>query len=228
MDEQVNIVNAEVLLRERGIKLTAESRSEMGAFKSAITAELDYDGATFVVGGTLFGNDMQRLIRLQDYRLEAYLDGVLLVFIHEDVPGIIGTIGTVFGKHNVNIAQMAVGRATGEEPGGQAIGVLNLDGIPPREAIEDVLRHEGLHKAYTIELPPRHATDLAARVESTVGLSIRGSYRRLRAFAKSRLICVNVENWRWIPDYFQLVQWYGLFTGCGPYSVITLVAVWQN
>jgi D-3-phosphoglycerate dehydrogenase len=154
LDEQVNIVNAEVLLRERGIKLTAESRPEMGAFKSAITAELDYDGATFVVGGTLFGNDMQRLIRLQDYRLEAYLDGVLLVFIHEDVPGIIGTIGTVFGKHNVNIAQMAVGRATGEEPGGQAIGVLNLDGIPPREAIEDVLRHDGLHKAYTIELPP--------------------------------------------------------------------------
>lgn len=154
LDEPVNVVNAEVLLKDRGIKLTAESRSEMGAFKSAITAELDCESETFVAGGTVFGNDMPRLIRLQDYRLEAYLDGVLLVFIHEDVPGIIGTIGTVLGKHNVNIAQMAVGRASGEKPGGKAIGILNLDAIPPQQVIDEILHHQGIQRAYTIELPP--------------------------------------------------------------------------
>lgn len=164
LDEPVNIVNAQVLLRDRGIKLTAQSRSEMGAFKSAITAELDCDGGPFVVGGTLFGIDMQRLFRLQDYRLEAYLDGVLLVFLHDDVPGIIGMIGTVFGKHNVNIAQMAVGRAIGEQPGGEAIGVLNLDAVPPQAAIDEILQHKSVRKAYTIELPP--AGKLPAWMES--------------------------------------------------------------
>ena len=54
---------------------------------------------------------MPRLVSLDDYRLEAYLDGCLLVFRHQDVPGIIGSVGTVFGQHGVNIAQMAVGRA---------------------------------------------------------------------------------------------------------------------
>ena len=71
---------------------------------------------------------MPRLIRLGDFRLEAYLDGNLLVFTHNDVPGIIGAVGTIFGNHRVNIAQMSVGRAA---PGGGAIGVLNLDAVPP-------------------------------------------------------------------------------------------------
>ena len=78
---------------------------------------------------------MPRLIRLDDFRLEAYLDGNLLVFTHNDVPGIIGVVGTIFGSHKVNIAQMAVGRAT---PGGAAIGVLNLDGLPAEDAVAEV------------------------------------------------------------------------------------------
>ncbi len=66
---------------------------------------------------------MVRLVQLDDYRLEAYLDGVLMVFTHRDVPGIIGRVGTIFGQHQVNIAQMSVGRAS-DKPGGDAIGVL--------------------------------------------------------------------------------------------------------
>ena len=81
---------------------------------------------------------MARLVQLGDYRLEAYLDGFLMIFTHRDVPGIIGHVGTIFGKHHVNIAQMSVGRA-GHAPGGEAIGVLNLDNMPPAEALADVL-----------------------------------------------------------------------------------------
>ncbi len=154
VDEEANIVNAEVLLRERGIQLVEESRSEMGAFRSSMTAEVVTDHRTYRAGGTLFGNDMPRLIRLGDYRLEAYLDGNLLVFMHDDVPGIIGSVGTIFGRHNVNIAQMAVGRA-GDAPGGASLGVLNLDEIPPPAAIEEVLQHEHIHHVDVIQLPPQ-------------------------------------------------------------------------
>jgi D-3-phosphoglycerate dehydrogenase len=91
-------------------------------------------------------------VRLGEYRLEAFLDGNLLIFTHDDVPGIIGSIGTTFGKHNVNIAQMAVGRA-GSAPGGGAIGVLNIDGIPPQEAIDETLQHTHIHSVNVIELP---------------------------------------------------------------------------
>jgi D-3-phosphoglycerate dehydrogenase len=151
LEEDVNIVNAELLLRERGIKLTEESRSEPGAFSSSMSAEVSSGTHDkFVASGTLFGNDMPRLIRLGDFRLEAYLDGNLLAFTHNDVPGIIGTVGTIFGNHRVNIAQMSVGRTA---PGGTAIGVLNLDALPPAAALAEVSSHEDIQSVRVIELP---------------------------------------------------------------------------
>jgi D-3-phosphoglycerate dehydrogenase len=152
MADEANIVNAEVLLKERGIQLSEESRTEMGAFSSSITVEVTSGGQKYEAAGTLFGNNMPRLVKLGDYRLEAYLDGILLIFTHNDVPGIIGTVGTVFGKHNVNIAQMSVGRA-GSAPGGDAIGVLNLDSVPPKAALDALSACKDLKSVQVIELP---------------------------------------------------------------------------
>ena len=151
IDEEVNVVNSELLLRERGIELIEQSSSEKGAFTSSITASVETDEKNYTVGGTLFGNEMPRLFRVDGYRLEAYLDGNLFVFHHQDVPGIIGLVGTIFGTHNVNIAQMAVGR---DQPGGQAVGVLNLDGPPGDKAIDEVLKHPHIDNAQVVELPP--------------------------------------------------------------------------
>ena len=92
---------------------------------------------TYVAAGTLFGKEFIRLVRLGPYRLDAHLDGKLLIFTHRDVPGLIGFIGTTFGRHNVNIAQMNVGR---EQPGGEAIGVVNLDSVPSEAALDEVRR----------------------------------------------------------------------------------------
>src|SRR5688572_13468418 len=152
LEEDVNVVNAELLLRERGIKLSEESRAEPGAFSSALAVEVESDsGEKFSAAGTLFGNNMPRLIRLDAFRLEAYLDGILLVFTHHDVPGIIGKVGTIFGNHRVNIAQMAVGRTA---PGGEAIGILNLDALPPKAALDEVSSHNDVSSVRVIELPP--------------------------------------------------------------------------
>jgi D-3-phosphoglycerate dehydrogenase / 2-oxoglutarate reductase len=152
LDEDVNIVNAEVLLRERGIELREDSNRDMGAFRSSMTASVTCGGLTHVAAGTLFGANMPRLIRLEDFRLEAYLDGILMIFLHDDVPGIIGTVGTIFGRHNVNIAQMSVGRS-GAARGGEAIGVLNLDDVPPDEALEEVLQHPHIRRLRVVEMP---------------------------------------------------------------------------
>ncbi len=151
LDEEVNLVNAELALKQRGVELIEESRSDMGAFRSSMSAEVVSEQFSRRAMGTVFGQNMPRLISLGDYRLEAYLDGWLLVFSHKDVPGIIGSVGTVFGQHNVNIAQMAVGRAS---PGGQAIGVLNLDGEPPAAALEAVRNLPAITSAIVVQLPP--------------------------------------------------------------------------
>ncbi len=75
LDQEVNLVNAELLLRQRGIKLAEESRSEMGSFRSSMSAEVTTDHAQHRATGTIFGQHMPRLVALDDFRLEAYLDG---------------------------------------------------------------------------------------------------------------------------------------------------------
>lgn len=152
MADDVNIINSEMLLRERGIELTENRNRDLGAFSSSITAEVSGSGQRVKAGVTVFGNNMPRLISIDDYRLEAYLDGHMLFFTHTDVPGIIGRVGTVFGQHQVNIAQMSVGRAS-QQPGGHAIGVLNLDGQPPRMALEQLMAISAIEKVQIIELP---------------------------------------------------------------------------
>jgi D-3-phosphoglycerate dehydrogenase len=151
LDQEVNLVNAELFLKQRGIDLVEESRSDMGAFRSSMSAEVLTDKSQHRATGTVFGQNMPRLVSLDEYRLEAYLDGWLLVFRHHDVPGIIGSVGTIFGQHGVNIAQMAVGRAS---PGGEAVGVLNLDGEPAQAAVGAVRKLPAISSAVVVELPP--------------------------------------------------------------------------
>lgn len=153
MRDEINLVNAEVLLRERGIELIEESRTDMGAFSSVIQAELTTETGSYQVAGTVFGQRMARLVQVGDYRLDAFLDGTLMIFTHRDVPGIIGRVGTIFGTHDVNIAQMAVGRDS-DTPAGHAIGILNLDNPPPPEALREVQAHPDILTAHVIELPP--------------------------------------------------------------------------
>ncbi len=153
MQSVVNLVNAEVLLRERGIELVEERSSDVGDFRSLITAEVASDARTAVAAGTLFGNDMPRLVRKGSFRLESRLEGILLLTTHRDVPGVIGKVGQVCGKYQVNIAYLSVGRGT-ERPGAEAIGIYALDSQPPAEALAEILGLEPILRAGVIHLPP--------------------------------------------------------------------------
>jgi D-3-phosphoglycerate dehydrogenase len=150
MSETANLVNAESLLKERGIRLVEEKSTQSGAFRAAMSVEVAGHGGRHSFTGTILGNDMPRLVAIDDYRLEAFLDGCLIVFTHRDVPGIIGAIGTVLGQHGVNIAQMAVGR---NQRGGDAVGVLNVDGEPSEAALKAIRGHEAITGATVVHLP---------------------------------------------------------------------------
>ena len=146
----VNLVNAELLTRERGIEIETIKQAKKGDFASAMQADVETEKKSYTAVGTLFGDQYLRLVQLGDYRLEAYLDGTLVVFSHRDLPGLIGFVGTAFGRHGVNIAAMAVGRQT---PGGEAIGVLNVDNIPPDAAIEEIGQGEHITSVSVVSLP---------------------------------------------------------------------------
>ena len=96
--------------RTRHRDLVEQRSTDIGDFSSLITAEVVSEEKTSSAAGTLFGNNMPRLVTKNGCRLESFLDGTLMIFTHRDMPGVIGSVGTIFGRHQVNIAQMAVGR----------------------------------------------------------------------------------------------------------------------
>jgi len=152
--QQVNIVNAELLARERGIEIVEQSSSKKGDFSTLIRAEVFTEKKSYTAAATLFGNQYLRIVQLGPYHMDTFMDGILLIFTHRDVPGLIGFIGTIFGKHQVNIAQMTVGR---QVPGGEAIAVLNLDNMPPEEALKEVRAHPQISSLSVVQLPPAGA-----------------------------------------------------------------------
>jgi D-3-phosphoglycerate dehydrogenase len=151
LDQNVNIVNAPLLAAERGIEIVEQISTQQGDFSTLLRVDLTTDKKSYTAAGTLFGNQFLRLVQLGQHHLEAFMDGVMLLFTHRDVPGLIGFIGTIFGKHQVNIAQMTVGR---QQPGGEAIAVLNLDSLPPEEALKEVRSHPQISSLSVVRLPP--------------------------------------------------------------------------
>ncbi len=153
-DSGVNIVNAEMLARERGINITESSSSERGDFSTLVSATVVTDTGELTAAGTIFGNQFLRLVKLGDFHLDAYLDGQLLMYHHIDAPGLIGFMGTVFGKHNVNIAHLSLGRKV---PGGPAVAVLNLDNAPSAESLAEISTHDKVIAVDVVRLPPAAA-----------------------------------------------------------------------
>jgi D-3-phosphoglycerate dehydrogenase len=150
LEEQVNLVNAMTLARERGIDIEERAAEAPGDFGTLIQSEVTTERKTYLASGTLFGKQFLRLVRLGSYLLDAHIDGTLLVFTHMDRPGLIGFIGRTLGDEGVNIAQMNVGR---EQQGGEAIGVVNLDSVPSPKALETVQNHPDILSLSVIKLP---------------------------------------------------------------------------
>lgn len=150
-EQQVNLVNAEYLATERGIELAEATSPHATDFSSLVKTEVETDHGVTEATGTVRGTQYSRLVRLGAYRLDSFLDGILLFYHHQDKPGLIGAVGTICGEYGVNIAQMNVGR---RDKGGDALGVLAVDSEPPAEAIEKIRQDPRISEVSIVQLPP--------------------------------------------------------------------------
>jgi D-3-phosphoglycerate dehydrogenase len=152
LEGEANAVNARRIAEDRGIEVTESKRRQSADFQSLVTVTVrdsegrspsgsrtqsgDRDGE-LSVSGTLFADDDPRIVRIDDFRVDAIPGGRMAVTRNSDEPGVIGRIGTVMGEYGVNIAGMYNAR---EAIGGEALTVYNVDQeIPPgaREALTD-------------------------------------------------------------------------------------------
>ena len=152
LDESVNIVNAEMLARERGIEITETTSTESSDFNTMVQAVVQTDHGEFTASGTIFGKQFLRLVRMGKFSIDAYLDGMMLIYRHRDVPGLIGYIGQICGRHHVNIAHMALGRLQ-NSPGGDSVAILNLDNEPSSEVLDEIKKHPEVTGVELVKLP---------------------------------------------------------------------------
>jgi D-3-phosphoglycerate dehydrogenase / 2-oxoglutarate reductase len=148
-EQPVNYVNAPVIAAERGIVVHEESRRASRDFTNLVRVEVRSDGDQVRVAGTTIGTDnRQWLVSALGFELEMELAPLLVFFRYDDVPGVIGRVGTLFGEAGVNIANMAVSRT---RRGGKALMALSIDTEPPAELVEAV-RAQGFDHAHVISL----------------------------------------------------------------------------
>ncbi|HMK49950.1 MAG TPA: NAD(P)-dependent oxidoreductase, partial [Thermodesulfovibrionales bacterium] len=124
LEETVNYVNATYIAKERGIEVREIKSSDEGDYQSLIGIRLRAGDKASYFAGTLLSKKDPRIVMVDDYKVEIVPEGELLFMFNNDRPGVIGNIGTLLGKNDINIARMHFGRAT---PGGMAISVVSID-----------------------------------------------------------------------------------------------------
>jgi D-3-phosphoglycerate dehydrogenase len=143
-NEGVNLVNAILLAKEKGIAIIKQKESQRG-LPGDISVSLNEE---IEVSAGVFGN-IQRLTSINGYNLDIPLTGNLIVIKNFDKPGVIGHIGTVLGQYGVNIGNMEVGR---KSAGGQVITVIGVDQKVSEEVIEKIKSQETIEDVMSVEV----------------------------------------------------------------------------
>ncbi len=131
----VNMVNAPIVAKERGIKISETRQPRQGVYEGYIKITAVMDGTTRRVAGTVFSDGRPRLIQVKDINLDAEFAPHMLYVVNEDKPGFIGAFGSLLGAAGVNVATFNLGRA---KPGEDAIALVEVDGGISDKVLGDI------------------------------------------------------------------------------------------
>nr|WP_300999204.1 phosphoglycerate dehydrogenase [Methanoculleus sp.] len=145
----VNIVNAEFVAKERGIRMSETTTEEAQGFRNIISITAKTDRMTESVSGSVSGPNRARIVSIGGYMTDLTPTGHVVISRHTDKPGVIGKAATILGRVNVNIAGMQVGR---HKPGEEALMVLTVDSAVPAEAMDEIKKIDGIHTAKHAEI----------------------------------------------------------------------------
>ena len=147
--ESVNLINAPMLAKQRGLNITEQKNTASQEYSSLITATLTTTGENITVSGTSLREEVH-LVKVNDYWLDVVPSVPYLLFVdNPDHPGSIGAVGTVAGQNNINISFMEVGRLS---PRGKAMMVLGLDDPIPQDVLEEINRLPQINDARLVKL----------------------------------------------------------------------------
>jgi D-3-phosphoglycerate dehydrogenase len=146
--QEVNMVSATQVAKDRGVNVEIVTRDQQGAYEGYIRLTIVTDKQERGVAGTVFGGGKPRVIQVKGINMEAELTPSMLYVTNEDKPGHIGRLGTLLGKLGINIANFNLGRA---EVGGDAIALLSIDGSLDDKHLAEIAALEGVKQAKALK-----------------------------------------------------------------------------
>jgi D-3-phosphoglycerate dehydrogenase / 2-oxoglutarate reductase len=135
MLQNVNVVSAPIVARERGIVVEEMTRDAVGDYESLITLTVVTERMERSVSGTVYADGRPRIVDIKGIRMDAEFGQSMIYVTNEDKPGFIGRLGTLLGNAGINIATFHVGR---EAAGANAIALIEIDGAIPAEVLAAV------------------------------------------------------------------------------------------
>ena len=149
--QDINDVNAPRAMKRLGIEVQATHSNSDVDYTDLMSVEAECaSGNKFCVAGTIYGKSQKpRLVHMNGRDVEALLSGYLLVTENNDVPGIVGHVGTILAKHKLNIANMSLSR---NSVGGVALNISTLDSKPGEDTVADLLQNKEIKSVHLIDL----------------------------------------------------------------------------
>lgn len=145
----LNMVNTPVLAKERGISIDQTKNTEAKDVSSSFSAKVVTNKVTRTVRGSVFGERLLRIVEIDGFNIEMTPQGAVLVIFNDDRPGVIGAVGTVCGRHGINIGTMGVGQKLDE---GKAALAVSLDKEPDGEALKELSQLDFVNEIYVCTL----------------------------------------------------------------------------
>ncbi len=132
--DTINYVNAEFIAKEKGITIETEASADSSVYKNLITIKLTTSEGTTVISATIFDDNVQRLVNIDGFDIDVALRGDMIMFKNSDVPGVIGSIGSVLANNKVNIADFSLARNDKNE----ALAVILVDNTVSEKSLTEL------------------------------------------------------------------------------------------
>jgi D-3-phosphoglycerate dehydrogenase len=130
--ERVNFINAELLAKERGIVIEYGTTNEEGAYTNIVQTKVTTKNEENSIAGSVFDGNQLRLVNILGYEMDLNPTGNMLFIKNKDVPGVIGKVGTLLGKHEINIGAYLLSNA---EHHAEAFAAIRLDSQAPADVL---------------------------------------------------------------------------------------------
>lgn len=145
----INMVNAPFIAKERGVEVQESTSNEVHEYTSTVQVQVTTQNETRKVTGSIFGKGDSRIVQLDDFNMEAVLSENMLVLHNMDAPGVIGNLGNILGKNNLNIADFHLGR---QKEQGKAIAIINIDSSPKNDALRELRETSNILSVHSVTL----------------------------------------------------------------------------